>query len=83
MSGLGGGGPHPGVTPPIRTGLGTPQIGTGWGYPALWGLDGDTSPPPNWTGWGTSHQDTEQQSEHLLCGRWYASCVHAELSCLF
>ena len=51
-------------------------VGTGWGYPPP-GLD--------WMGVLLPHppcQETEQQSEHLLRSRQYASCVHARgLSC--
>ena len=74
-----------GYPPPIGTGWGTPMgtvrgtptpcwdwmgvppVGTGWATPLL-GLDG-VPPLP--------HQETEQQSELLLRGGRYASCVHA------
>ena len=78
--------PHPSLdgVPPIQTGIGVPRVPpskTGWGTPIqTW--DGGVPrvpPPPSNTGWGTPHQ----QSEHLLCSRWCASCVHAGgLSCL-
>ena len=80
----------PGGTPTSRSGprsgWGTPWSGldgyprtpirTGWGYP-LSGLDGGY--PPVGTGWGypPPPKKTEQQSEYLLCGGRYASCVHA------
>ena len=66
---------HPrldGVPPPSKTGWVPPSSKTGW-VPSL-----------SKTGWGTSlHQETDQQSEHLLRGRRCASCVHAGgLSCI-
>ena len=70
--------------------MGVPHIRTGWGYP-LSGLDG--IPPPlgldggtPWSGLDEGAQPPvmiEQQSEHLLRGERYASCVHAGgLSCM-
>ena len=61
------------------------QVMTGTSWP---GQDGSPSPPPARrglgypslparSGWGTPPPGTEQQSEYLLCGGWYASCVHA------
>ena len=78
-SGLDGGNPPSGLD-----GVPLPPIRTGWGNP--WSrLDGGT-PSPIRTGRGTlpPPPKTEQKSEHLLCGRRYASCVHAGgLSCSF
>ena len=55
---------------------GIPPVGTGWGYPH-WNWMGYPS-SQDWM--GIPHQETEQQSKHLLCGRWYFSCVHAGIS---
>ena len=65
--------PWPGLDwiPPPPPGLdGVPLLTmTGWG-----------TPPHGWMGYPPS--PLEQHSEHLLCGRRYASCVHAGgLSC--
>ena len=57
--------------PPVKTGSGYPPSRTRWGTPH----PGPHAPPPG--------QETDQHSEHLLRGGWYASCVHAGgLSCL-
>ena len=59
--------PHPGLDD-------VSQSMTGWGTPSP-GLDG-VPPSPHC-------QETEQHSEHLLRGRRFTSCIHAEgLSCL-
>ena len=66
--------------PPVGTGSGysPPPIGTaGWGYlPSRTGW-GTSSPIETGLGYPTPYRETEQQSEHLLCGRQYASCIHA------
>ena len=67
--------PHPDdrEIPPIQDWMGTSLSRPGMGYPL------------SRTGWSNpaSHQETEQHSEHLLCGGRYASCIHAgDLSCL-
>ena len=57
------------VVPPIRRlDAGTPIGRLDRGTPLVGSLDGSNPPP---------HQEIEQQSEHLLCGGQYASCVHA------
>ena len=66
--------------------MGVPSpVGTRWGSPC-WNWTG-VAPPPR-LGLDVSKkkpcpgQETEQQSEHLLQGGRYASCVHAGgLSC--
>ena len=66
---------------PPQLGLdGSPSVGTSWGYPPY--LDCIGTPPVR-TGWGYSPPlPRQQQSEHLLHGGRYASCVHAGgLSC--
>ena len=67
--------------PTARSGWGTPcpsQVRIGYPLP---GQDGVPSPGQNW---GTPPPlQTEQQSEHLVRGGQYASCVHAGLSCVF
>ena len=66
---------------PLPSGLdgGTPPpVRTGWGYPPPPSELDEGIPPP-------THpcQETEQQSQYLLRGGRYASCVHAGgLSCL-
>ena len=83
-----GGVPHPtdGVVPPSKIRMGgtlgyrPPPSKTGW---VTLGTRLDGIPPSN-TEWGTPppHQETDQQSKHLLHGGWCASCVHAGgLSC--
>ena len=66
-----------GGTPTIKTWLGYPPT-PGWATPWTW----DGVPPPR-PGMGYHPLPTRQQhSEHFLCGRRYASCVHAGgLSC--
>ena len=52
-----------------------PPLRLNGGTPHPSGLDAGNPPP---------HQETDQQSEHLLCSGRYASCVHAGgLSCLW
>ena len=67
-----------GVTPsaldgstPHQDWMGYPPVTTGWGYP-LSHVDGVPA-----SGCGYLLLETEQQSEYLLHGGWYASCVHA------
>ena len=77
---------------PIGTGWGYPQLELSEvippsgldGVPPPSGLDGVPPPCQDWmTVWECPpSQETEQQSELLLHGRRYASCVHTEeLSC--
>ena len=66
-----------GVHPPCWDWMGLLPIGTGWGT-LLSGLDGVPQFPPFWLDGGSPpHQETKQQSEHLLRNGRYASCVHA------
>ena len=66
-----------------RTGLGGPPPRPGQDRMGYTPLPGMGYPRPVRSGWGTPPSSrTEQQSEHLLRGWRYASCVHAEgLSC--
>ena len=83
------GGTPQGTPPP--SGLdGVPPNGTGWGYPPCQDWMGVTplfrtergAPSPSLLSHPLSHWETEQKSEHLLCGGRYASCIYAgELSC--
>ena len=68
-------------TLPVQDWMGYPR--PGMKYPPS--RPGIEYPPPGWTGcYPPPYQETEQHSKHLLCGGWYASCVHAgELSCLY
>ena len=66
-------------TPLLGLGLGRPPpIETRWWYSPHWDWMG-YPPPPSWTGSGNPPPptETEQQSEYLLHGGRYASCVHA------
>ena len=74
---------------PNNTGWGYPPLGLDEGTSTQDWMACPSLPPSHqdWmgvpsvkTGWGYPPppcQETEQQSEHLLCGGWYASCVHA------
>ena len=69
-----------GVTPSIwMMGVVTPSS---WQWVPPLELDCST-PHRTWMGYPPPHQETEQQSKHLLRSRWYASCVHAGgISCV-
>ena len=83
--------PDGGITPsfPMKGHLiwltgGYPHLADGGGTPGYSpsGLDGVPLPHWDWMGYPPPFIETEQHSEHLLCGGHYASCVHAEgLSC--
>ena len=68
----------PSFPPPDQVRMGYPP-GT-WNRVSPWTWDG-VPPRP---GMGYPPPANMGHSEHLLCGRWYASCVHAGgLSCFF
>ena len=64
-----------GGVPKSETG-GTPLARSGWGTPPPQARSGWVTSPPR-LGWGTPTPSIRQQSEHLLRGGQYASCVHA------
>ena len=76
--------PDPDGCTPSQVWMGVPHpTDRGW-YP-IPGLDrGYCHPRSGWgcpplrTELGYPHQETDQQSEHLLCGRQCAFCIHTE-----
>ena len=63
---------------PARWGEGTPNLPIA-GVPI-----GRLDEGWNWMGYPLPRQEIEPQSEHMLCGERYTSCIHAGgLSCIF
>ena len=76
-----GQGSFPGLWCHFLSGMGVPQSWTGVPQDKVPPARSGWGNPLSWSGWGTA-TETEQQSEQLLRGGWYASYVHTGgLSC--